>query len=181
MQEQAALQALVEQQRCELQNKEELIQELRLTIEDLVSKTSLQESTIKQQRAQLEVHLSALRVLQPRQKGNQLSAKEKAGIEARNPSHLLAVEISPPKGSANSQTTSTSLKEQLHQALADKAVLVSQLQRLVHDVASARADAQEHAEVSQRTLSIAWRIGELGHASLELMNDIGDLEDAPFS
>ena len=70
------------------------------------------------------------------------------------------------------RTPGSSTRQQLQQALADKAVLVAQLHRMVSEVAHARADAKQNADSSERSLAAALRLGELGQAGMALVNEM---------
>ena len=90
---------------------------------------------------------------------------------------LEAVSGSPP-GSPdrrNKPSTPSSTRKQLQQAIADKVVLVRALHQLTAEMAEARAEARKYAAVSERSLSTAWRLGQLGQLGLALL-EVGDEE-----
>ena len=69
-----------------------------------------------------------------------------------------------------------SVRRQLQQALRDKMVLVRALHQLTGEMAQARAEAKAYAQSSERSLSTAWRLGQLGQLGLALLADDGDEE-----
>lgn len=61
-------------------------------------------------------------------------------------------------------------------------VLVRALHQLTTEMAQARAEAKQYAAVSERSLSTAWRLGQLGQLGLALL-EVGDeatVDDLPF-
>lgn len=74
------------------------------------------------------------------------------------------------------------LRRQLKQALDDKVVLVKALHQLTAQMARARAEVKQHAAASERSLSTAWRLGQLGQLGLALLeanDEDGAAELAP--
>ena len=65
------------------------------------------------------------------------------------------------------------LRKQLQQAIADKVVLVRALHKLTGEMAEARAEAKKFQAMSERSLSTAWRLGQLGQLGLALL-ETGD-------
>lgn len=114
----------------------------------------------------------------PRAVQQQQQLKAKAGASssssdaAGNP---LTPTKSPSKRGPPSSPPGGSTRRQLQQALADKVVLVRALHQLTAEMAKARAEARQYAAVSERSLSTAWRLGQLGQLGLALLGD--DAED----
>ena len=65
------------------------------------------------------------------------------------------------------------LRKQLQQAIADKVVLVRALHKRTGEMAEARAEAKKFQAMSERSLSTAWRLGQLGQLGLALL-ETGD-------
>ena len=57
-------------------------------------------------------------------------------------------------------------------------VLVRALHQLTAEMAEARAEARQYAAVSERSLSTAWRLGQLGQLGLALLEG-GDADEEP--
>lgn len=57
-------------------------------------------------------------------------------------------------------------------------VLVRALHQLTAEMAKARAEARQYAAVSERSLSTAWRLGQLGQLGLALLEGDGGGDEA---
>ena len=88
---------------------------------------------------------------------------------------------SPSKRGPPSSPPGGSTRRQLQQALADKVVLVRALHQLTAEMAKARAEARQYAAVSERSLTTAWRLGQLGQLGLALLNDDDGEEAEAFA
>ena len=184
------LHTVVERQRREMETQRELIRRQRATLAQHSTKIHAQEETILEQQAQLQAQAAELRALRRQHSQDQELVRDLQDTQALPPSSLArkspAASRTPPAarigGSSSQQLTSPrtpSTRQQLQQALADKAVLVASLHRLVNEVARARVEAHSQAAASERTLAAAWRLGELGQAGIALVNEVGSAEPSP--
>ena len=82
-----------------------------------------------------------------------------------------------PQSPTKNTVATCSLRKRLQQAVADKVVLVRALHQLTADVAQARAEARRYAAASERNLSTAWKLGQLGQLGLKLL-ELGE-DDPP--
>ena len=187
--EDLVLHTVVERQRREMDTQRDLIRRQRATLAQQTTKIHMHEETILEQQAQLQAQAAELRALRHQHLRDQELVREAAEqaelpyvrarrSASRTPTSAVRSHSSPRLHSPRSRSPHPSTRQQLQQALADKAVLVAQLHRLVNEVAQARADAHLHAEASERTLAAAWRLGELGQAGIALVNELG-VEQSP--
>ncbi|KAL1520446.1 hypothetical protein AB1Y20_022028 [Prymnesium parvum] len=144
---------LLELQRHEMERLRTLLDEQRATIARHRAELDAREETIREQQARLEAQAEELCALRQRCAGGERAGRVGGGAE---------------------RSVGASPAEQLARALEDKAVLVAQLQRLVDAAAQARVEARRQAEVSQRSLAAAWRLGELGRAGIALVREASD-------
>ena len=187
--EDLVLHTVVERQRREMDTQRDLIRRQRATLAQQTTKIHMHEETILEQQAQLQAQAAELRALRHQHLRDQELVREAAEqaelpyvrarrSASRTPTSAVRSHSSPRLHSPRSRSPHPSTRQQLQQALADKAVLVAQLHRLVNEVAQARADDHLHAEASERTLAAAWRLGELGQAGIALVNELG-VEQSP--
>jgi|AACY02.13.fsa_nt_gi hypothetical protein len=179
------LHTVVERMRSEVQIQRDLIQRQRDTLAQQTTKIHGQEALILEQQAQLQAQASELRALRRQHTYDQEFVRQAAALseppyvrerraraEKRGPPEKKRSASFDLNSSHSPRTPST--RQLLEQALHDKVVLVKQLQRLVNEVAQARASAKQAAIVSERSLAAAWRLGELGQAGMALVTEMED-------
>jgi len=166
--------SVLEMSRKQLRNHEEIIRimEAQLIERDaqLASATAEIRALKRQHNMDAETIRHVHKELHPKKRGG--SPTTRAPRTPQSPlfvhegsSAHIKEEIEPP------------LRKQLQQAIADKVILVRALHQLTAEMAQARAEVRKHAAASERSLSTAWRLGQLGQLGLQLLEEERGLGD----
>jgi chromosome segregation ATPase len=166
-----------EQQRDEIKEYKSRLEYQHKLLQESKEIIRNQEELIIEREAQLQAQQAEIRSLR-RQHAMDAEALRAASDDAApkgSPARGLSAALRTPSPSLQSRTSP--LRKQLQQAISDKVVLVRALQELTAELAAARAEGRRHAAAAERSLSTAWRLGQLGQLGLALLE--GSEEDAP--
>ena len=181
----AELSAVCKQQRDELDEQRSVLDMSRKQLRSHEEIIRNQEARLIERDAQLQAALAEIRALKRqhvtdaealRHAHEELSPRRRGGSPTtRSP----RAPQSPSKAASSSAPSSKELRKQLQQTLADKVVLVRALHQLTAEMAQARADVRKHAESAERSLTTAWRLGQLGQLGLQML-EMGEEGAPPF-
>lgn len=172
----AELSSVIKQQREEIEEQRAVLENQRKLMRDHEEIIRMQEGQLIERDAQLQAQNADIRALRRqhaadaealRQTYDAAEAKRRPGSPSKSPSK------SPQK--LPWTAGSSALRKQLQQTIADKVVLVRALHQLTAEMAQARAEVSQHKAASERSLSTAWRLGQLGQLGLALL-EMGDDE-----
>jgi len=166
--------SVCKQQQREIEEQKALLEHQRKLLREREEQINMQEAQLIERDAQLQAQQAEIRALR-RQHALDAEALRAASGDRSSSKHLKtharapASPQSPRSPSKSASSPTAPLRKQLQQAIADKMVLVRALQQLTAEMAQTRAEARMHAEASERSLSTAWRLGQLGQLGLQLL------------